>query len=203
MRVDESAHSPVVGAGEIHLGHILAVDGEGVPYGQAPTRAEGQIIADATVLFQVLVDDEDLRGRRRRRITDRQTADLPGRRQIPLGQHRRHRQDIRDVVEPVAGVVSREQGLAVDLEGEEITDGVGVLGPVQPVDRRTSSRVRVGGGNAIKRPLEPGGDAFVLGVVWTRPTWWRHRPGPQLAHHLLPQLALGTVLADLAEIKLL
>ena len=174
-----------------------------MPYRQASTRAERQIVADTAVLLQVLVDDEDLRGRRSRRITHRQTADLPGRRQVPFGQHRRHRQDIRDVVEPVAGVVGRQQRLAVDLESEEITDGVGVLGPVQPVDSRTPSRVRVGHGDRIERPLEPGGDTFVLGVVRTRPAGWRHRPCPQLADHVLPELDLGTVLANLIEIQLL
>jgi hypothetical protein len=64
-------------------------------------------------------------------ITDRQPADFCGRRQIPLEQQRRHREDVGNIVEPVTDVVRRKQRAAVDVVGEE---------PLSPCPSRRPSR---------------------------------------------------------------
>jgi hypothetical protein len=48
-------------------------------------------------------------------------------------QSGRHREDVGDVVEAVAGVVRRQQRRAVDLDDEQVPNGVRVLGAIQTV----------------------------------------------------------------------
>ena len=76
-----------------------------------------------------------LEGWRGRGVSHSQEADLSGRRQVSFDQHRRHREGARRVVEAALarGLVYKNRS-AVDLEGEQVPDRVGVFGPVQPMD---------------------------------------------------------------------
>ena len=154
----EAAQPSVVGAREVDLDDVLAVHGEGMPHREPTPRPERQVVADPRVLLQILVDGEDLRRRRQIRVAHRQPADLPRRRQIALGQHRRHRQHVGDVVEAVAGVVGRQEHPGVDLEREQVADGVGVLGPVQTVDGGAPAGVRGDRRSPVEGRFEAGGD---------------------------------------------
>ena len=82
---------------------------------------------------------------------DREPAHAPGRGDVLLDVQRRHRQHVADVVEAVAGVVGRQVARVVEVEPQEVADGVAVLGPVQPVDGR-----RPGIGALRRRPVELG-----------------------------------------------
>ena len=70
-----------------------------------------------------------------RRIADRQAADLRRRRHVGLHQRRRHAQHVGDVVEAVARIVAGEQRRGVDRQIEQIANGVGVFGAVEPMER--------------------------------------------------------------------
>ena len=63
-------------------------------------------------------------------------ADLRGRRDVALDQRRRDAEHVGDVVEAGRRIVGRQQRADVDVEREQIADGVRVLGAVQPVQRR-------------------------------------------------------------------
>ena len=80
----------------------------------------------------------DLDRLRQRSGGDRPLGDPPRRGQILLHQHRRDGEDVADVVEAFAGVVGREIPVGAEIDGEQITDGVGVLRPVQPTGRDPS-----------------------------------------------------------------
>ena len=201
--VGEAAQPPVVGAREVDLDDVLAVHGEGVPHRQPAARAERQVVADPGVLLQVLVDGEDLGRRGEVRVAHREPADLPRRRQVALGQHGRHRQHVGDVVEAEARVVGRQQRPGVDVEGEQVADGVGVLGAVQTVDGGAPARVRVGRRGGVDRRLEAGDDPLVLFLARTRPARRGHRAGAELPDHPLPQVHLAGVLADPVEVDAL
>ena len=87
------------------------------------------------------------------RISEREPADLPRREQVPLHQRRRDRQHLGDVVEAVlVGVVGRQQRPRVDVEREQIADGVRVFGAVQAMERRPAG-IRAGRGRAIESGL--------------------------------------------------
>ncbi|MCX7257916.1 MAG: flagellar basal body protein, partial [Polaromonas sp.] len=58
---------------------------------------------------------------------------LPGRGEIPLEVRGREREARGDVVEAVVGFVRQQQCRRVHLQREDVTDGVGVFGAVQPM----------------------------------------------------------------------
>ena len=87
------------------------------------------------------------------RAADRQAADLLRRRDVAVEQRRRQIAD-RHVVEAVAGLVGRQQRRDVDVEREQIADGVLVFGSGQPPDRGGAAGIRMRRGRAIERRLE-------------------------------------------------
>ena len=89
---------------------------------------------DVLVLRQIRPHAVHRRARGDVEVAHRQPADVPRRRQVTLHQRRRDRQDVRDVVEPAALIVGRQQRGRVDVQGQQIADRVGVLGPVQTMD---------------------------------------------------------------------
>ena len=70
---------------------------------------------------------------------DREPADLLRRRDVAVEQRRREVAD-RHVVEAVAGLVGRQQRRDVDVERQQVADGVLVLGSRQPPDASRCGR---------------------------------------------------------------
>ena len=62
-------------------------------------------------------------------------GDLLGGIQVFLHQQRREREHVADVVEPVAHVVGGEIGGGVELDAQQVANGIGVLGTVETPDR--------------------------------------------------------------------
>jgi hypothetical protein len=67
------------------------------------------------------------------RIADGEPADLRSCVRIALDQHRGNAERTCDVIESVARIVARQQLLGVDVEREQVVDGVGVFGAVEPM----------------------------------------------------------------------
>ena len=128
---------------------VFGVERERVGDEEAAARAERQTV-HVLVLGGVgthaigVGDDRNLGG-----VADRDGADPPRRRQVALHQHRRDAEHVADVVEAVARVVDRQQRRDVDVEVEQVADGVGVFGAVQPAEDR-AARIGLGGGGAIE-----------------------------------------------------
>ena len=119
-------------------------DGNTCVHEHAAAGAERQSF-DVVVLrrvFRRAVDDQ----RRRRRLADRQAADLPRRRHVGLDQRRRDAERAGDVVEAVRRVVVRQVLRRVDVEIEQVAD------------RRW--RIRCGSGDAV-----PGGGVYGAAVA--------------------------------------
>ena len=117
---------------------VFAVDGEVVAKrdpAARPDRQAGHVI----VLREIAADAERLERGRDLRAGDGEAADLPRRREIALHQRRRHAQHGRVVVEPVRLFVGRQQRRDVDVEIEQVANGVAVLGSIQPMHRRRRS----------------------------------------------------------------
>ena len=119
----------------------------------------------------------------------RQPADLLGRRDVALEQRRRQIAD-RDVVEPEAGRIAGKQHRHVDLQVQQVTDGVVILGAVESPEGVGAARVRPRGRLAIERPFEGGDRGLVVRLV--RPTRARrgHLPRTQLPHDPLPDFGV-------------
>ena len=135
----ETAHGAEVRAKELGVDDVLAVERQGHP-GQPAAEGADRHAVDLRVLRAVLPDDEGLVAGHDGRVAHRQRAQLPGRVQVALEQHRRGAQQIGDVVEAVAGFVRRQERHRIDVEIEQVLDGVGVLDPVQPVHHGPARR---------------------------------------------------------------
>ena len=166
---------------------------------QAAPRPERQRLAHAVVLGHRDWDGVGARGQARpdRGVADSEAADAPGRRQVALHQRRREREGAREVVEPVAGVVGGQQRLGIDVEGQEVADGVGVLGPVQAV-RRHPARLDGRGGGAVELGLEPPAELVEGRPGGTRPAGRGHHAAAQLQDHPLPDVGR---LADAGHVR--
>ena len=166
---------------------VLAIERELMADREAGARPERQVLAHPVVLRHRDRDAVDLRRKARpdRRIADREAADAPRRRQVALHQHGRERQRARQVVEAVAGVVGRQQGRGVDFKGEQIADGVRVLGAIQAVGRHPS-RLDPRRGGAVELGFEPRPEAVVGLPVRARATGRGHHAAAQLQDDLLP-----------------
>ena len=140
------------------------------------------------VLRQVARETEDLGRGRRRRSPDCDPADLPRGGQIALQQGRRDAEHAGDVVEPVAGPVGRQQLRDVDLQVEQVAHGMVVLGPVEPMKRLRAPGIRICRGGPVELRLQPADEPVVGRRGRPRARQRRHRAGPQLADHGLPDV---------------
>ena len=180
----EAAHHAEVGAEHLHRDLILGVERQRHLREDAADRAN-RLAFDVRVLRRVLADVERLGGRAEVGVADGQRADFVRGLHEPLEQHRRHPEDVADVVEPVRGVVGRQQRGRIDLEREEIAHGIRIFRAVETMEHRTSG-IGFLGGRAIQRGREPRdqlGAGRRIGLGRGRR---RHHPDAHLLERLLP-----------------
>ena len=120
-------------------------------------------------------------------------------RRIGLEQCRRYRQRTRDVVEASGRIVRRQKRPDIDLEIQQVADGIGVFGPVQAMED-DGSRIDASRRFAIDFRFQPVPEPLVFGQGRPRHIRRRHHARAKLAHDLFPQLR---VIADSGEIQLL
>ena len=168
---------------------VLGVQREVVPERDPAARAERQVLAHALILEPQLGDDIGLGRRIGGRIAQRLAADLARSGQVALEERRRHRENVRHVVEAQVRIVGGQQRAAVDLQPQQVANRVGVLGTVQAMGGRAAG-IRIGRAGAVEGRLQHGGRGAVGVPVRPRPTGRRHRPGAQLAHDLFPRFGV-------------
>ena len=167
---------------------VLPVEGKAVAHGEAAARPERHRLPGALVLDARAGDLVGRGGRPQPSVADRRPAHLVGGRDVALQERGGDVEEVRVVVESEAQVVGRQERRRVDLQRQQVADGVGVLGPVQPVDRGPAGigvRLR----RPVERRLQPRGRGVVGGGLRTRtPPRGRHRAFVQLQQHLLPDV---------------
>src|SRR5262249_8947960 len=84
----------------------------------------------------------------------------------------------------------RQQRLDVDVDAEQIADGVVVFHSIETMDRGNATGIRLRVPCAIDVALEPGRDGVVRRAIRTWAAGRRHRAGAQLRDHLLPRLCV-------------
>ena len=118
---------------------------------------------------------------------DREPADLPRGGEIAFEQRGREVAD-GDVVEAVAGIVAGQQRGDVDVERQQIADGVLIFGAIEAAEGVGAAGVGVRSGGPVEGGFELGDERVVSGLVRTRQSGRRHGTDAQPAHHLLPDL---------------
>ena len=180
--------APRFGAEQLGVDDVLAVERQRHPGHAAAEGTNGHAL-DVAVLGAVLPDHEGLAARHGGRVADGQGADLAGGVQVALEQQRRHAQQVGDVVEAVARFVGRQQRDRIDLEVQQILDGVGVLHAVQAVDHRPA-RVHVRDGLAIEDGLERAEKGLGRRLVGPRRSCRRHHADAHFPDDFLEQVAV-------------
>ena len=141
-----------------------------------------------------------------RRTEQRQARDAVCRRQVLLHQHRRQRQHVGDVVEPVARVVLREVVGGPRLHAEQIADGVVVFGTVEPAGGYTSRIGRRFAVDPIELLFQPGRDCLSLRFLRLVLLDGRHFLALELPGDLFPALTVlderGRI-GELLEVQIL
>ena len=176
--------------GERQLEDVLGVGGEDVVGDEAaPGAVGGALDVVPRMLRHVLgvgvgVVDGPAAG-----LADGEPADGARRVQIRLEQRRRQRLRIGDVVEVGAHRVERQPVAGVDVEGQQVADGPGVLGAVEALEGPAAG---VGGdaGSLVELVLEGLGQGAEISRVGPARPGRRHHARAQLSHHRLGDLGV-------------
>ena len=179
--------------------HVFAVKWKHVPLRHPADGRERHVFVDADVPLleaeRVHLHHGPVVG-----TADGRPADLRGGGDVARHQGRRHRQHVGVVVEPEAGHVARQQFGAVDLERQQVLDGVDVLDTVQPPGG-DAARVGRGLALAVQGGFECGEERVDVGGVGTRPPLGGHLPAAQLPDHLLEHLDVCRGLPDVDGVE--
>ena len=175
---------------QTHRNLIFAIHREAVLNDGAAARADGRVFAQAFDLLQSVRNGVGLIGRGHRDIAYRLPADLGCGRKIAFHQQGRHAQYVSDVVEAVTDVVGGQQLRDVNLERQQIANGIPVLRSVEPVERG-ASRIGLDLRQAIAPGLDILDERVVGGRIGPRHADRRHLAIAQLARQLLPRDAVG------------
>ena len=186
MRIAQPFDVLVAVARQAHRHFVVAVDGERVLDEDAAARADRQT-GDVLLLRQVRTKADRGPARRPAGAADRELGDLLCRRDVALEQRRRQIAD-RNVVEAEARRVARQQVGDVDLQRQQITDRVVVLGAVEAPEGIGAARVPTRRGQAVQCAIQ-GCERSLVGSLVGPPSARRwHLPRAQLAGDLLPRL---------------
>ena len=182
MRLAQALDVLVAVPRQSDLDLVLAVLRERVGDQGPAARADRQAL-DVLLLGDVRPDADRVAAGGPARAPDGQAADLLRRGDVAV-QERRREVAHRHVVESMTGLVGRQHRRGVDVQRQQVADGVLVLGPVEPAERVGPAGIGMRGGRAIERA----GDAR------RRP---RHNPAPPAATPRRGHLPRGQLPDDL------
>ena len=151
VRIFHSAHQIESVAPQTNLDHVLAIHREVMPDQNSAPRSRRQSFY-MLVLRKIGTNPVRCRGRCHVRVSNRQPADVPGRRQVAFHQRRRNPQDVGDVIETAALIVRWKDRRGIDLQPQKVADRVGVLRTVQAM-HGGFARIRLGRRRAVQRSL--------------------------------------------------
>ena len=174
------------------LDDVLAVDRKVMTNRNTAARTERQVFAHLAILIEQGWNFVGVGHRPDRRNAERETAHLASRRQVAVQQCRRHRQHARHVVEAVlVGIVNRQQRGDVDVEPQQVANGVLVLGPIETMNAAGPAGIHVARGGGVEFGLQPGHERVERRLIRPRTTRRRHRPHSKFQEHLLPHFGLS------------
>ena len=154
---------------------VVAIGREVMPHQHPASGAERQP-------FEMLI----LRGIARRKVgrfgrrlpvADRHARHSRGGRRVGFQQCRRDGQGTGDVVEASCRIIRRQKRRDIDLEIEQVADGVGVFGSIEPMED-DGAWIDAGGGLAIDVRFQEVAQRLVVGQWRALHVRRRHDAGP-------------------------
>lgn len=168
-------------AGEADLELVFGVDGEGVSDDFAAAGAEGETV-EGILLGEVGREIEGFAAGGAGGGADGEAGDFAGGGEVAFEQCRGEIAN-GDVVETVAGFVGGEEVGDVDVDGEEVADGVLVFGAVEAAEGVGATGVR---GEAVEGFFEGSDGGQVGGFGRVGDTEGRHGAAAEAAEHFFP-----------------
>ena len=183
-RVAQAADIAAAVARQQHLDVVLPVLRERVRHEHAAASADRQ---PRHVLFLGRVRGHPDHGALDRLLTrpDSQPANLARGRNVAVEQCGRQVAH-GHVVEAVAALVRGQERRRVDIESQQVADGVLVLGAVEAPERLRAARIRILLRRGVQRCLQPLEHGLARLGGRLRPVGRRHGAGAQLLHHRFP-----------------
>ena len=127
-------------------------------------------------------------------------ADLGCRGGVAFDQSRRNAQSVRDIVESFARIVGGQQRGRVDIEREQIADGVRILSAVQAMQPGEAG-IGIGSCGAIECRFELVGESVHGGAVRTRRASRRHHARADFPHDFLPSLRVWSGMREIQLVQ--
>ena len=149
----QSADVPAQIARKPDLNVVLAIPGERVRDRHAAARAKRKP-GDMRLLRPIGRQPNGVGLHRRLRAADREAADFLRSRDVAIQKRWRQIPD-GDVVEAVAAFVGRQQRIGVDVERQQISDGVLILGAIETTQGFGAAGVRLRRRRRIERRFQP------------------------------------------------
>ena len=169
-------------AGQANADHIF-----GIPIHPMRSLDGAAVDPPHSFIFRVIFRFD--RTRRQWIATDRPRRDALSRTQILIHQHRRDRQHIANIVEPVAGIVAGEITLRVEVHRQQVADRIGILVAIQS----PGSHAAGVGLDARIRPVELSGqkaeESIKIRLRHSRQPFGRHLPIAYLLDDPVPSIA--------------
>jgi hypothetical protein len=116
-------------------------------------------------------------------------------------QERRRQVADRHVVEAVTAVIGRQERGGVDVEGQQVSDGVLILGPIEAAQRVRTAGIRSGGRRGIERRCQPRQQRAPVVRGRLRHVGRRHRARVHFAHDLLPDFGSSPGVVDVEPVQ--
>lgn len=168
-------------AGEADLELVLGVDGEGVSDNFAASGAEGEAV-EGVLLGEVWGEVEGFAAGGAGGGSDGEAGDFAGGGEVAFKQCGGQVAD-GDVVEAVAGFVGGEEVGYVDVDGEEVADGVLVFGAIEAAEGVGAAGVCW---QAVEGFFEGGDGGQIGGFGRVGDTEGGHGAAAEAAEHLFP-----------------
>ena len=112
-----------------------------------------------------------------------------GRREVLFQKHRRKREDVANVIEAVTSVVRGKLFFGVEINADQVANGISVLDPVKS-SHGDSAGIEILGVSLEHRGFDPLNDLFLFGIGRARLLGGRHQTGPEVFEGLEPQVAM-------------
>ena len=201
VRLAQALDLFVAVARQANLNLILTIAREGVVQQRAAARA-GRQTFDVLLLREIGAKTERIAARLAKRCAHREPADFLGGRDVAVQQGRREFTH-RHVVEAVTRVVLRQQRRGVDIEREQIANGILVFGAIQAAEGFGAPGIGILRRSAVERGRQLAHDLVINFVVRPLLANRRHLARAHFADDTLPLVRMleEIVLGDALQIQ--
>jgi hypothetical protein len=197
MRMFETTDGFEIGPEERDLKLVFTVERKIVLSHKATHGAQWQAFPIQRLRL-IAPDTVSLRTWKSHRIANGQSAYAICGRKVTLEQSGRDNQKICDVVEAECRVIGWQKRGNINVDVEEVTNRIGILGAVQATERRTS---RVGSRARVEFTFEPLRQLLVDSRIGSRRPLRGHRACLQLSDNRFPRSRIPGYQAEIKSVE--